>query len=146
MHLMRTTTSWRPYKLLIALIASLAAATALTMMASPAEAASNNSKWGAWFKVAGFPVHCRNYVSLNGGSRIKYRGYTECDRHNVAMTVFVAGTGGGHSAYCSGKSWCQSIKYVNNKKGKQKWCAGASSVVEAQSPAEKYTVRACITY
>jgi hypothetical protein len=107
-----------------------------------------SQKWGAWFtlKIAsGESIKCRNYVSINSGSRIKYRGYTEC-KHRTYMTVFIAGTGGGHSRACRRTTWCDAVKYVNNKRGVQKWCAGASSAIATQTPDSRYDVRICIRY
>jgi hypothetical protein len=110
-------------------------------------AAASSQKWSAWYKLkdsTGKKFSCRNYVSVNSGSRIKYRGYTECTR-SVYMTSFVAGSGGGHSRACVGK-WCDAVKYVKNKKGVQKWCAGASAAILGKGSPDKYDVRTCIRY
>jgi hypothetical protein len=110
-------------------------------------AAASSQKWSAWYKLkdsTGKKFSCRNYVSVNSGSRIKYRAYTECTR-KVYMTSFVAGSGGGHSRACVGK-WCDAVKYVKNKKGSQKWCAGATAAILGKGSPDKYDVRTCIRY
>jgi hypothetical protein len=112
-------------------------------------AAISTQKWGRWYSVSfsggGKIADCRNYISITSGSRIKYRAYTEC-RKKVFMTVFVAGNGGGHSRACFATTWCDAVRYVKNKKGAQRWCAGATAAVEMQASPPKGDARTCISY
>jgi hypothetical protein len=129
------------------LAAILAIVGVIALTASPAQAAGTQ-KWGTWFKISNWHVTCRNYVSINTGSRMKFRAYTQCKDYKVKplIAVSVSTPKGGHSRACSGAVSCDSVKYVNNRKGIQTWCGAATSAIDGQASPDKADVRVCIKY
>lgn len=123
----------------------------------PASLPSKDS-WGPWFKVP-YPggswhknTRCRAYASVTAGSKIRFRAYAECNyTEHIVLTVNGMMNGGptkSKSRACNGKKWCDVVYKVNNKKGRQKWCAVASAItINNYWPGPKVTPpKPCIYY
>ncbi|GAA2628404.1 hypothetical protein SMC26_29310 [Actinomadura fulvescens] len=110
--------------------------------------------WSKWFRLNKVRpmrnVKCRTYASVNSGSKIKYRGYVECTK-KTTITVYVSGSAiGMKTKTCYRKTWCDVVRYKNNRKGKQKWCATAPMPMIASEfwpTTDRYRApKACIRY
>jgi hypothetical protein len=142
------------------------AAALLPLAAAPAAQAAQNTdvvrpasvpskdSWGPWFKVssAAFKPKCRFYASVTAGSKIRFRAYVECN-HTEPLSIFVNGQRDGNitkskGRACHKQNWCDVVYKVNNKKGKQKWCAVVGSYsIDTQYFGSKYNPRKpCVTY
>jgi hypothetical protein len=130
-----------------------AVATAHAGDVRPASVPSKDS-WGPWFKAntAAGNVKCRFYASVTAGSKIKFRAYVECT-HNEPFSIFVNGQQNGNitkskGRACQKQNWCDVVYKVNNKKGKQSWCAVVASYsIDTFYFGAKYNPRKpCVTY
>src|SRR5919197_3023934 len=126
---------------------------AVTMLfsAGSADAAVSKQAWGPWFKSQ-LGHHCRNYASVTSGHKIRFRSYTECKQKSQIITTAIGSMNGtasvqtNHLCYRTrATTWCDTVVYKNNKKGKQTWCATSVSTIDGYWPnVVKTRARACI--
>ncbi|MFC4012652.1 hypothetical protein ACFOY2_35845 [Nonomuraea purpurea] len=147
---------------LVAAPAASAAARTTTAVASIVPSASGvvsrrgAQAWSKWYTVRvntrlGIrTTKCRTHVSVNTGSRIKLRAYIECNRR-TDININATGTRDGdplrgNQRVCI-STRCETVAWVNNRKGVQRWCATTWPIINGTwLPGYNNRPRACINY